>query len=155
MAGVKIAEKKMSKLSLEKIIANIIINFASKHAKEKKCKIIKLGVSPEDIASLAWMVKLYIIDMTKASTIFDEMVVSHKPPSIIAYELDLYLKKEDSDQIQKWIKEILDDNPKVVSDIKSGKEKAYGFVIGRVMKISKGKADAKTIKEIISEEVNK
>jgi len=135
--------------TLPKIIANIIINFALKYSKQKKCSVNNLGISPKDVSILAWMIKLQIIDMTKASIIFDEMAISNKSPGIIAYELDLYPKKDDDDKLEKWVKEALKQNPKAVKDIHSGKEKACGSIIGQVMRLSKGKADAKDAKEMI------
>ncbi len=52
-----------------------------------------------------------------------------------------------SGSLEKFCQEALEENPKVVEDFKSGREVAINFLIGQVMKKTKGKAEPKDIKE--------
>ena len=60
------------------------------------------------------------------------------------------LKQEsDPKELEKIIKEILEKNKNNVEKYKSGKEKIFGFFVGEVMKVSKGKANPKLVNEIL------
>jgi len=54
---------------------------------------------------------------------------------------------EDSSELDKYCAEVINENPKVVLDYKQGKEEALNFLLGQVMRKSKGKADARVVKE--------
>lgn len=56
---------------------------------------------------------------------------------------------DDSKEIEKIIKSILEKNQKQVNDYKSGKTKLFGFFVGEIMKETKGKANPKTVNEIL------
>ena len=56
----------------------------------------------------------------------------------------------DDKQLEDWVDKALHDNPQVVADIKSGKQQAIGVLVGAVMRLSKGTADAKKIKPLVS-----
>jgi len=57
----------------------------------------------------------------------------------------------DSSEIKKLCEEAIKENPKAVDDYKKGEEKALNFLIGQVMRKSKGKADADEVKRIVKE----
>lgn len=50
-------------------------------------------------------------------------------------------KVSDQAQIEAWVKKVVSQNPQAVSDYKSGKKEALGYLLGQVMSESKGKAD--------------
>ena len=47
------------------------------------------------------------------------------------------------------MQEIINKNPQSVEDYKNGKERAIGFIIGQVMKMSKGKANPQMVSQIV------
>ena len=49
------------------------------------------------------------------------------------------------------IQKILNDNPKVVEELKSGKEKAMGFFVGQAMRASKGSANPQLVNKLVKE----
>ncbi|HIE34047.1 MAG TPA: Asp-tRNA(Asn)/Glu-tRNA(Gln) amidotransferase GatCAB subunit B, partial [Candidatus Altiarchaeales archaeon] len=55
----------------------------------------------------------------------------------------------DPDALQKIITGIVEKNPKVVSEFKAGKEKSIGFLVGQVMKETRGKANPKLVNELL------
>ncbi len=57
----------------------------------------------------------------------------------------------DAAQIERWCEESIRENPKVVDDVKSGKENAVNFLVGRVMRKSRGTASPEEVKKIIKE----
>tara|TARA_Y100000294_G_scaffold167031_1_gene175857 strand:- start:269 stop:1678 length:1410 start_codon:yes stop_codon:yes gene_type:complete len=66
-----------------------------------------------------------------------------------------YVKKggleavSDSGELEKFCKEALKENPKAVEDYKNGEEKALNYIVGQVMKKTKGKASPKEVNEIL------
>lgn len=83
-----------------------------------------------------------------AKRLLEKLVVEH-------FNVIEYVKKEsleavnDSNEIEEMVKKIIIDNPKAVEEIKSGKEIALNFLVGQVMKQSKGKASPSDAKEIV------
>ena len=71
------------------------------------------------------------------------------------FDIDEYVKKEGLEavsgtgELEKYCKEAISENSKAVEDYKSGNEKALNFVVGAVMRKSKGKASPKEVNEII------
>ena len=59
-----------------------------------------------------------------------------------------------SDQLENMILEVIENNPKSVEDFKAGKTQAASFLMGQVMKISKGKANPKVAKEMIDKKLS-
>ena len=83
-----------------------------------------------------------------ASKILEKLI--EKP-----FDVNEYVKKEgleavsDVSELEKYCKEAVEENPKAVEDYKKGNEKALNFVVGVVMRKSKGKASPKEVNEII------
>jgi aspartyl-tRNA(Asn)/glutamyl-tRNA(Gln) amidotransferase subunit B len=57
----------------------------------------------------------------------------------------------DSGALDGWVDAVVQANPKSVADWKAGKQAAAGFLIGQVMKLSKGKADPKVVGRLVGE----
>ena len=51
--------------------------------------------------------------------------------------------------------EIINSNPKVLQDYKNGKEKAFGFFIGQIMKATKGQANPEMVNNLLKERLNR
>ena len=58
-------------------------------------------------------------------------------------------KVVDNQELETWVNQAIEDLPKVSKDYQGGKDSAIGALIGKVMSMSKGKADGKAVKEII------
>ncbi len=59
----------------------------------------------------------------------------------------------DTGAIEKLIDEVLANNPKQLQDYRDGKEKLFGFFVGQVMKVSKGKANPKQVNELLKKKL--
>ncbi|HUT86218.1 MAG TPA: hypothetical protein VMW66_05225, partial [Elusimicrobiales bacterium] len=60
----------------------------------------------------------------------------------------------DQNQLESWAKEAIASNPSAAKDLKNGKEKAIGALVGFVMKKSKGKANPAVLNKIIKKLVS-
>ena len=65
--------------------------------------------------------------------------------------------KQDSniDQILEIVKEVLQENPQSIIDYKNGKDRALGFLVGQIMKKSKGQANPAITSKLVKEELDK
>ena len=57
----------------------------------------------------------------------------------------------DSNILEKYCKEAVAENPKAVDDYRSGKEESLNFLLGQVMRKSRGKADPNEVKEMLKD----
>jgi len=76
------------------------------------------------------------------------MIDTEKDASSIIQEQDL-AQVSDEGALDKEIDHVFQENQQVVDQIKSGKDSALGFLVGQVMKKTKGKANPKMVNEII------
>lgn len=105
-----------------------------------------------DLANLVIDKKL---SATAAKDVFVSMLSDGKSPTDIANEKKLF-QITDSDEIIAIIEQVITDqsNQNAINDIKSGNNKAVGFLVGQVMKISKGSANPSLAQSLILEMIN-
>lgn len=92
------------------------------------------------------------INNLSAKTALGEMFNSNKSVEAIIKEMDL-VQISDSDLLEEIIKEVISGNEKTVSDYQSGKDSALMFLVGQVMKKTKGKANPKVVTEMLKERI--
>jgi aspartyl-tRNA(Asn)/glutamyl-tRNA(Gln) amidotransferase subunit B len=63
------------------------------------------------------------------------------------------LQISDEGEIAKIVEQVLADNPKAAGDVQSGEIKAIGFLVGQVMKLSRGKANPALATELIKKQL--
>jgi len=113
-----------------------------------KKELHEVEINEKHLISLLKLVENKKITDNVAAKILEKLV--EKP-----FDVDEYVKKEgleavsDIGELEKFCKEAIKENPKAVEDYKKGEEKALNFIIGQVMRKSKGKATPKEVNEII------
>lgn len=99
----------------------------------------------------------FIVDGTISARlgkqVFDIMFETGKPASLIIKEQDLK-QITDKGQISEIIDKIINDNQDKVQEYQNGKTKLYGFFVGEVMKLTKGKASPDVVNFILSEKLS-
>ena len=116
-------------------------------------KIFELKVKPSDIAELLKLIDNNTISGKIAKTVFKDMLETGDSPQKIIDEKGL-VQVSDSSEIEKIIDDVLIKNAQSVEDYKNGKEKALGFLIGQIMKESKGKANPQIVNELLIKKLN-
>jgi aspartyl-tRNA(Asn)/glutamyl-tRNA(Gln) amidotransferase subunit B len=117
---------------------------------EKNWEDLKLN--PEYLVDLAKLVEGNKISSTGAKTVLLEMIKTGEVPLKIA-EAKNVLQTSDKGEIDKIVHDVLKDNPQAARDVKSGELKAIGFLVGQVMKASKGKANPALAQELIKKQL--
>ncbi|PCJ63291.1 MAG: Asp-tRNA(Asn)/Glu-tRNA(Gln) amidotransferase GatCAB subunit B [Planctomycetota bacterium] len=147
-------ENALKEFNKPKEIANWISNDISSYLNEKKIGIDQFPVSIENMTSLWKLIDDGTINKKIAKEkVFPLLVESNKNPSEII-ESEGLAGKNDSDEIRKWVEEAMAKNQKAVDDLKNGKDKAKGSIVGMVMKASKGLANPQIVNKIIDDIIN-
>ena len=112
-----------------------------------------ISCRPQHLAVMIDMIQKGEISGKQAKIVFEEMMKG-KDPKVIAEEKGLK-QNSDPNAILKIVVEVLDNNPQSIADFKNGKNKAVGFLVGQVMKASKGQANPAMTNQMIMEELKK
>ena len=108
-------------------------------------------LSREDVNYMLGLIDEDKISDRNAEMLLRTVVEDSRDPEEVVEEEDL-LKAED-DEISEFVDSAIEENPDAVEDFESGEEGAINFLVGQVMQKSQGKADPKTAREKIIEEL--
>ncbi|MCF6157410.1 MAG: Asp-tRNA(Asn)/Glu-tRNA(Gln) amidotransferase subunit GatB [wastewater metagenome] len=139
-------------LNRPKAISNWIINDLLREVKDRKLDIHNLPIKPKQLASLIEIIEKGTISSTIAKEVFSEMIQSGKNPHAIIEEKKL-AQISDESLIESIIEKVIATNPEAIEDYKKGKKNALSFLMGQVMKETKGKANPKIVNELLKGKV--
>lgn len=133
-----------------KIAINFIMGEIAAYLKEDHIEITETKLTPENLAELITLIekgtisnnigKQIIIDMMKDGTKASEIVEKRGLSQI-----------SDEGAIKAIVQQIVDANPNQVEAYKGGKVQLFGFFVGQVMKETKGRANPKTVNDLLKE----
>ena len=89
-----------------------------------------------------------------AKKIFKELVEKGGDPEQIVKQQGL-VQISDEATLRKIVLEVLDANPQSIEDFKNGKDRAIGFLVGQIMKATKGQANPPLVNKLLVEEIGK
>ena len=115
---------------------------------EARAEISDIRISPENFGELMLYVAEDKISALVAKSVLDEMFRTGGDPSEIIDRLGLW-QISDSSDLENIARHILEENPQAAGDYKKGKEASLQFLVGQVMKDTRGKANPKIVQEII------
>lgn len=133
------------------LLANYLVTEVKKHLISEKIGIEKIKITPENLAQLTVMLFENKINSSAAQSILKEMLQTGGDPNQIAKEKDL-LQVSDESALKDIIIEVLKKNEAAFAELKAGKDKTLQFLIGQVMKETRGKANPKIVEKIILSE---
>jgi aspartyl-tRNA(Asn)/glutamyl-tRNA(Gln) amidotransferase subunit B len=124
--------------------------YMNKHYKE----LDDLAITPEALSKMIKLIDDGTISSKIAKKVFAELVEKGGDPEKIVKEKGL-VQISDEGQLKEIISKVLDENEQSIIDYKNGKKKAVGFLVGQVMKATKGQANPPMVNKILLEEINK
>ncbi|WP_027363277.1 Asp-tRNA(Asn)/Glu-tRNA(Gln) amidotransferase subunit GatB [Desulfotruncus alcoholivorax] len=133
-----------------KVISNWIMGDMLKMMNAGGLEIKDVRVKPEQLAKLLQLIDNGTISGKIAKNVFEEMFNSGMDPEIIVREKGL-VQISDEGLIEKVVRQVVEANPKSVDDYKNGKKQALGFLVGQVMKLTKGKANPGMVNKMLSD----
>lgn len=104
------------------------------------------------LLALVQMVADNKLSSTNAKVIFEVLVTEGGNPETIAHERDL-IQVSDTGALEKIVEAVIADHPKPVADYRAGEVKALGFLVGQVMKLSKGQANPPMVNDILKKKL--
>jgi len=110
--------------------------------------IADVPVRPTHVAELLQLVEDGKLTGTIAKEVFEEMFRTGKPAPQVVSERGIEVIG-DASELERIVDQVLADNPEVVEKVKSGKAQSKGFLVGQVMKATRGQAVPQTVNEII------
>lgn len=113
-----------------------------------KMTFAQSGITPSQITELLKMIKDKKITTKAAKRIIENMPNNPSTPKQIAEELGLIGVIED-EGIIKAAKQAIDENPKAVEDYKNGKKESLNYLVGQVMRLTRGKAEPSKTLELL------
>jgi aspartyl-tRNA(Asn)/glutamyl-tRNA(Gln) amidotransferase subunit B len=133
-----------------KAIANWVMGDMMKELNTRGLSIVESPVTPVHLAQMLQLINKGTISGKIAKTVFEAMFESGKKPEEIVQEKGL-VQISDESAIVAIVEEVMLANPQSVADFKAGKDKAIGFLVGQVMKQSKGRANPELVNRLLKE----
>lgn len=131
-----------------KRIANWLASDVQALVAEEKVTWESAVLEPDSFMQLSKLVDDNQISSTSAKVILGVLVKHGGDPLTIAKERDL-VQVSDEGEIEKIVQAVIAANPQAANDIKNGEMKAIGFLVGQIMKESKGKANPGMAQKLI------
>ena len=137
-----------------KAIANWILSDISRILNEKEIEATEIPFTSKELAKVIELIDRGTISSAIAKKIIEELFENPKNPEDIIKEKG-WVQISDEGAIKEVVLKILDKNPQSISDYKSGKDRALGFLVGQAMKETRGKANPQILNKMFLEELNK
>ncbi|MQG78298.1 MAG: Asp-tRNA(Asn)/Glu-tRNA(Gln) amidotransferase subunit GatB [SAR202 cluster bacterium] len=131
-----------------KDVSNWILGDLSRLLNLQDSEIDESPVSPEHLVELIDLVDRGTVSVSMAKTVLEEAFESGGSPAQIVQEKG-YTQISDSSAVDLAVNEALEANPQAVADYIGGKETAAKFLVGQVMKITKGQAKPGLVNELV------
>ena len=135
-----------------KTVSNYILGDLLRLLNSNNMEAEDIKISPQNFVELLKIIEEGKISNTAGKEVFKEMFLSNEKPTVIIEEKGLS-QISCSDEIEKLVNEVLSNNPKSIEDFKAGKTQAIGYLMGQVMKASKGKANPPVAKQMIEDKL--
>ena len=130
-----------------KAAANWLMGEMSKHLNVSGQQIETCPITPQKLAGLIALQEKGTISGKIAKTVFEAMWESGKDAEAIVKEQGL-VQISDEGEIVAVVEAVIAANPQSVADYKAGKERAIGFLVGQIMKQTKGRANPELVNKL-------
>ncbi len=132
--------------------SNLVLGDLSRLANESDVAVADSNVSPEHLAELIELIETKTVNSKIAKELLARMWDGAGSPKAIVAREGL-AQTSDPGAIESFVDEVIAANAKVVADYKAGKTNVMGFLVGQVMKISRGKADPEMVSQFLKEKL--
>lgn len=134
--------------------ANWFMGEVLRLTKDKGMDVEKVSFTPEHLADLIQMVEKKEVSAQNAKKVFEKVFEEDIDPVSYIEEHGLKIV-EDTGLLNDTLQKILEENPGPLEELLGGKEKVFGFFVGKMMRELKGKASPDAVREALVKEVEK
>ncbi len=135
-----------------KLAANWVLGEAGRWTNATGLPIEALPITPAALAELIAMVESGAITANVAKEVFDQMAATGKSAAEIVETAGL-AQISGSDELAGVVAKVLAANEKAVADYRAGKDAAAKFLVGQVMRETRGRANAQAVQDLIAREL--
>lgn len=136
-----------------KVISNWLMTQILAHLNSRSIDIRRMGLKPESFVAIFQMIDEGTISANTAKEILPRMLDGKKEARDIVEESSL-LQITDTGELEEIVRKVIAENSKATADYYQGKSSAFTFLIGQVMRKSRGKASPRIVNRILKEKLN-
>lgn len=146
-------EELAKKVGDNTLALNWLLGDVLRRLKEDNKSVDQMPFAIEDLEKLLTLVKTNKINNNAGKKVLQEMFKAPEDPEAIVKRLGL-VQVTDEGAIEAVVDKVLEANPQSIEDFKNGKSRAFGFLVGQVMKEMKGKGNPQIINELLNKKLN-
>lgn len=135
-----------------KAVSNWIMSEVLRLLNAEGKELDETPLTPEHVTKVLKLMDEGVISGRIAKDVFEETFHTGRDPEEIVKERGL-VQISDEDELGRIVAEVLEANPNVVEDYRNGKDKALGYLIGQVMKATRGKANPQMVNRLFKEKL--
>ncbi|GAF41308.1 gatB protein [Agrilactobacillus composti DSM 18527 = JCM 14202] len=137
-----------------KQVSNWLMGEVNAYLNENKVDLPQTKLTPENLAAMINLIKDGTISSKIAKKVFQETITNGTEPKKYVEDKGM-VQLSDPAKLTPIVDGILDSNQQSIDDFKNGKDRAVGFLIGQIMKQTRGKANPKVVNQILMTELKK
>ncbi|WP_025729982.1 Asp-tRNA(Asn)/Glu-tRNA(Gln) amidotransferase subunit GatB [Atopobacter phocae] len=134
--------------------SNWLMGEVSAYLNSEKVELNETGLTPENLADMIHLIEDGTISSKMAKKVF-RLLAQEGGQAKDVVEKHGMVQLSDPSKLLPIINEILDNNPQSIEDFKGGKDRAKGFLVGQIMKQTRGQANPGIVNKLLSEELSK
>lgn len=136
-----------------KTLANWVMGDVTRLLNTNQCSVANSPVSAKQLAELLLLIDKGTISGKIAKSVLEEMYTSGKDAETIVKEKGL-AQISDEGALLGIIDSVISANPQSVEDYRAGKERAIGFLVGQIMKATKGQANPGLVNQLLKQKLS-
>ncbi|MEG9297497.1 Asp-tRNA(Asn)/Glu-tRNA(Gln) amidotransferase subunit GatB [Mangrovibacillus sp. Mu-81] len=147
-------EETVSEGADAKLASNWLMGEVSAYLNAQQKELHDSKLTPAGLAGMIGLIEKGTISSKIAKKVFKELVENGGNPEQIVKDKGL-VQISDEGALLKIVTETLDNNPQSIDDFKNGKDRAIGFLVGQIMKATKGQANPPLVNKLLQQEIQK
>ena len=136
-----------------KMISNWMLGEISRVLNEQKISIDRFPLKPEVLTDLLKAIKNKVVSTSAAKKVFDYLLENEVSVEQAIEKLGLKQISDES-EIEQFVDQVIAQHPAEVQSFKDGKTKVVGFLVGQVMRLSRGKANPQLVNQLLQKKLN-
>jgi len=135
-----------------KAVSNWLLADVSRLLNATGTDISDCKIKPKSLMEMLDLIEQQTLSGAAAKTVLEEMFTTGRPAHDVVAERGL-TQISDTSEIEGVIARVIADNDKAAADFRKGKEQALKFLVGQVMRETKGRVNASTVSELLKEKL--
>lgn len=131
-----------------KLAANWLMGEVNAYLNSKQVELSDTALTPEHLATMIKLIEDETISSKIAKKVFKEIITNDTEPKAWVESKGM-VQLSDPAKLQPIIDRVLDNNEQSIEDFKNGKDRAIGFLVGQIMKKTRGMANPKMVNKLL------